>query len=84
MKSSHPIDEIFRSKLSEHTVEAPMHLWDNIEAARKKKSGFVFKPWHFLFITIFVLGGSLFMMPFLLPKENNIESFPIPLAPPEP
>jgi len=80
MKTINPIDEIFRERLQDHSVEAPMHLWDGIAAQSAKRSGSGFKLKYLLFFLAFTLLAAVLAASYLGEQAlPSIQSFPIPL-----
>ncbi len=43
MNRRHPIDDLFRRRLENHSVEPPMHLWERIEESRRR-AGIIAAP----------------------------------------
>ncbi len=84
MNESHPIDELFQSKLQNYELPAPMHLWGNIDRQRHKPKGLLWwlsKYWSVLTFGLITAG---FLSYWLFQKKPTVTAplhhFPIPLA----
>lgn len=65
MSDKHPIDDLFKDKLQQHSYEPPMHIWDAIAAKRStsaltpEKATF---PWWTLGLVAALLTIGIFVM----------------------
>lgn len=79
--SHHPIDDIFRRKLTESTPEAPMHLWERIDQKRdwkhKLRNQLRLRGWPIGAGLLFtaITATALILS---LNGSTEIQSFPIP------
>lgn len=81
MNQRHPMDDLFRRKLENHSMSPPMHLWDAIDKKRNKKRPF-FLYWRNLIPTtlgfVLLIGAISW---FLIPTDRqSIQNFPIPMT----
>jgi len=76
MSGKHPLDELFREQLHDHSYEAPMHVWDRIAEQRQTvqtpRRSKKWMPWAGLFL---VLAGAGF---FLWQSAEHSTDLPIP------
>jgi hypothetical protein len=84
------MDYIFRRKLRDYSEDAPMHLWDEIEARRN--TGRAIPLWrgqNWLLWLVLFLGTGLAVSQFFSPSSpKSLDSFPVPVqlaaySPPE-
>lgn len=83
MKKREPIDDLFQDRLKDFSLEAPMHLWDNIaeaavpEAPKRKRKGMLW-----LLPLLLLTGITWAYWANITGKDQAVEldSFPIPRA----
>ena len=63
MKEQHPIDDLFKDRLGDFSLEAPMHLFDKVAAAaqvedpKSKRKGLWFL---WILLPLFLIGTATF------------------------
>lgn len=78
---TNPMDDIFKRKLDDYELPAPMHIWENIEANHLPKEKTTPKKanrWPLLALLFMFL--AIASQPFLIKKKNvklKLDSFPI-------
>lgn len=80
--SRHPIDNLFRSQLAQHREAPPMHIWERVEAHRRKQR-MRRLYWKGGTLATVLLGGSL--LAFLwqpVEKTPTLAAFPVAETPP--
>ncbi len=82
MSKHHPLDSVFRDQLRDQAVEAPLHLWEQIDQKRNFKHRFfnqvrLKKPLAALLASMALAGSSLLLYNM---KQPEIKSFPIPAS----
>lgn len=66
MSEKHPLDELFREQLNDHSYEAPMHVWDRIAEQRQSfqttRRSKKWMPWAGLFLVLIGVGALLWQV----------------------
>lgn len=85
MIPKHPVDELFRQQLEQHTVDVPAHLWEGVQArqaaasARAPRAGARRLVWLMAASTV-CLSAAVWWWYAPRQSEVQIGSFPIHLA----
>jgi hypothetical protein len=76
MSEKHPLDELFREQLNDHSYEAPMHVWDRIAEQRQStqtiRRSKKWMPWAGLFLVLIGIGALLWQV------ADQSDDLPIP------
>ncbi len=89
MKKREPIDDLFQDRLKDFSLEAPMHLWDNIaeaaipEPPKRKQKGLLWL-WLLPLLMLTGIGWAYFGNNIGGNTTVELDSFPIPRTIAEP
>ena len=63
MSEKHPLDELFREQLRDHSYEAPMHVWERIaeqrQSSQTSQRSKKWMRWVGLFLVLIGVGAML-------------------------
>lgn len=77
MKERHPIDDLFRDKLQDYSLEAPMHLWDQVAEAAGPERQRRALPWFWIGLGLLIFSAAVWGLVSLNRPMPNIDAFPI-------